>query len=153
VGTGLGIFGGNGNIVRDNWIWDNWRDGVKLLWVPAAARGEPDKGVDTSFDNAFTGNHIGVRPDGTRDPNGNDFWWDEQGRGNCFSDNFGAGGAAPSSNVLLGLPACGSPRASLYSPNGDTTKTSSQASCATWDPYENSDPPGCDWFTRPPEPR
>jgi hypothetical protein len=153
VGTGLGIFGGNGNIVRDNWIYDNWRDGIKLLYVPAAARGEPDKGTDTSFDNAFTNNHIGVRPDGTRDPNGNDVWWDEQGRGNCWSGNSGAAGAAPSSNVLLGLPECGSLRASIFNPTGDTTKTSSQASCATWDPYENSDPPGCDWFTRPPEPR
>ena len=50
VGTGIGIFGGNGDIVRDNYIYDNWRDGVKLLYVPAAFRGEPDKGIDTSFD-------------------------------------------------------------------------------------------------------
>ncbi len=36
---------------------------------------------------------------------------------------------------------------------GDQAKLASQASCATWDPYENPDPPGCDWFTRPPEPQ
>ena len=42
VGTGIGIFGGNGDIVRDNHIYDNWRDGMKLLFVPAAFRGEPD---------------------------------------------------------------------------------------------------------------
>jgi hypothetical protein len=53
VGTGIGIFGSNGDIVRDNWIYDNWRDGAKLLYVPAAFRGELDKGVDTSFDNTF----------------------------------------------------------------------------------------------------
>ena len=70
VGTGIGIFGGNGDIVRDNWIYDNWRDGVKLLYVPANFRGEPDKGIDTSFDNTFERNRMGVRPDGTRDPNG-----------------------------------------------------------------------------------
>ena len=99
VGTGIGIFGGNGDIVRDNWIYDNWRDGVKLLHVPASFRGEPDKGIDTSFDNTFAANMMGVRPDGTRDPNGNDFWWDEQGRGNCWSDNKGPGGAEPTSNV------------------------------------------------------
>jgi hypothetical protein len=152
VGTGIGIFGGNGDIVRDNYIFDNWRDGAKLLYVPAAFRGEPDKGRDTSFDNQFVNNHMGVRPDGARDPNGNDFWWDEEGAGNCFSGNAGPGGAAPSSNMppLLGLPACGGPR--IDSP-GNPTKTSSQATCATWDPYDNPDPPGCDWFVRPQEPQ
>jgi hypothetical protein len=35
---------------------------------------------------------------------------------------------------------------------GNPAKTASQATCATWDPYENPDPPGCDWFDRPPEP-
>ena len=161
VGTGIGIFGGNGDIVRDNWIYDNWRDGVKLLHVPAAFRGEPEKGIDTSFDNTFADNVMGVRPDGTRDPNGNDFWWDEQGRGNCWSGNKGPGGAEPSSNVpavaatpltpaVGGLPPC--PGSSTYSP-GKPEKSASQATCATWDPAENTDPPGCDWFTRPQEPR
>jgi hypothetical protein len=51
---------------------------------------------------------------------------------------------------LLGLPPCGGPR--VDSP-GDPTKTSSQATCATWDPYDNTDPPGCDWFVRPQEPQ
>jgi hypothetical protein len=150
VGTGIGIFGGNRDIVRDNLIYDNWRDGVKLLFVPAAFRGEPEKGIDTSFDNQFTGNRMGVRPDGTRDPNGNDFWWDEEGRGNCWSGNVGAAGGQPTSNVILGLPAC--PGSTVFSP-GVPTKTASQATCATWDPYENPDPPGCDWFVRPPEPQ
>ena len=150
VGTGIGIFGGNGDIVRDNYIYDNWRDGVKLLFVPAAFRGEPDKGIDTSFDNRFADNKMGVRPDGVRDPNGNDFWWDEEGSGNCWSGNVGPAGGTPSSNVLTGLPAC--PGSTVFSP-GVPVKTASQATCSTWDPYENPDPPGCDWFTRPEEPR
>ena len=161
VGTGIGILGGNGDIVRDNWIYDNWRDGVKLLYVPAAFRGEPEKGIDTSFDNTFADNMMGVRPDGARDPNGNDFWWDEQGRGNCWSGNKGPGGAAPSSNVpvvpatpmapaLGGLPPC--PGSTVVLP-GDPAKSASQATCSTWDPATNTDPPGCDWFTRPPEPQ
>jgi hypothetical protein len=150
VGTGLGIFGGNGDVVRDNYIYDNWRDGVKLLYVPAAFRGEPDKGIDTSFDDQITGNHMGVRPDGTRDPNGNDVWWDEEGRNNCFSGNVGPGGAKATSNVLTGLPDC--PGSSTFMP-GIPTKTASQATCSTWDPFTNPDPPGCDWFTRPEEPQ
>ena len=32
----IGIFGGNGDIARNNYIYDNWRDGIKLLFVPAA---------------------------------------------------------------------------------------------------------------------
>ena len=52
--------------------------------------------------------------------------------------------------VILGLPAC--PGSNVFSP-GVPTKTASQATCATWDPYENPDPPGCDWFVRPPEPQ
>jgi len=91
-----------------------------------------------------------VRPDGTRDPNGNDVWWDEQGRGNCFSGNVGPNGAAPTSNVATGLPAC--PGSSVLMP-GIPTKTASQATCSTWDPFTNPDPPGCDWFTRPEEPK
>jgi hypothetical protein len=39
----------------------------------------------------------------------------------------------------------------VFSP-GNPAKTASQATCATWDPNDNPDPPGCDWFTRPPEP-
>ena len=50
---------------------------------------------------------------------------------------------------MIGLPAC--PGSDRERP-GSQAKTASQASCATWDPYENTDPPGCDWFTRPPEP-
>src|SRR5918999_1851207 len=150
VGTGIGIFGGNRDIVRDNFIYDNWRDGVKLMFVPAAFRGEPEKGIDTSFDNTFADNHMGVRPDGARDPNGNDFWWDEQGKGNCWSGNVGPAGGDTSSNVATGLPPC--PGSSVFSP-GDPSKTASQATCSTWDPYTNPDPPGCDWFTRPQEPR
>jgi hypothetical protein len=52
--------------------------------------------------------------------------------------------------VLTGLPAC--PGSTVFSP-GIPHKTASKATCATWNPYENPDPPGCDWFTRPEEPR
>lgn len=149
VGTGALIAGGNGNIVRNNRVWDNWRDGFKLFYVPANFRGEPEKGIDTSFDNRFEGNRMGTRPDGTRDPNGNDFWWDEEGSGNCWTANTGPGGAPPTSNSPL--PDC--PGSPVFSP-GNPDKTASQAPCAAWDPQDEDlqDPPGCDWFTRPPEP-
>ena len=154
LGTGIGMFGANANIVRGNYIYDNWRDGLKLLWVPANFRGEsnPTNEIDTSFDNHYTDNHMGVRPDGTRDPNGNDFWWDGEGKGNCWQGNVGPAGAEVTSNQVLGLPTC--PGATVFSP-GNPEATASQVTCSQWDPQseEFDDPPGCDWFTPQPEPR
>ena len=151
VGTGILIAGGNGNIVRRNRFWDNWRGGVRLLYVPATFRGEsdPDKTFDTSNANQFTGNVFDERPDGTRDPNGTSFWWDEEGAGNCWAGNRGFQGAPITSDPAT-LPGC--PVGSLFTP-GNVAKTLSQASCSTWSPKDNTDPPGCDWFIRPQEPQ
>ena len=170
VGTGLLIAGGNGNVVKNNFFFDNWRNGVRLLWVPAAVRGEPDlaKQRDTSNHNRFVGNQMGFRPSGVRDPNGNDpnagrptqkgdgyadFWWDQEGAGNCWRGNRGPGGRAPTTNGFrFACPVTAPP-----TPAGDPAKTGSQASCAAWDPNPgptyNPDPTGCDWFRTPPEPR
>jgi hypothetical protein len=151
VGTGILIAGGNGNIVRRNRFWDNWRGGVRLFYVPATFRGENDPTItfDTSNANQFTDNVFDERPDGTRDPNGTSFWWDEEGAGNCWSGNRGFHGAPVTSDPAT-LPAC--PVGSLFTP-GNMAKVLSQASCSTWDPQDNTDPPGCDWFTRPEEPQ
>jgi hypothetical protein len=161
VGTGALIAGGNGNIVRDNDVYDNWRSGFRLFWVPAALRGDndPSKTYDTSNSNRYTTNRMGVRPDGTRDPNGTDgdFWWDEEGTGNCWQDNTGFGGAAittmpgyPIASIPTTLPGC--PGGNIFSP-GNPARVASQVTCATWNPTDQTDPPGCDWFTRPQEPQ
>lgn len=158
VGTGLLIAGGNGNIARNNYFYDNWRQGIMLLWVPTALRGDDSTGqsindssnqYDTSNKNAFENNSMGFRPDGTRDPNGVDFWWDEEGAGNCWSGNKGPGGAAVTSDPAT-LPAC--PDGSAFTP-GRPEKQAPNVPCATWDPMTNTDPPGCDWFTQPSEPK
>lgn len=148
VGTGMLIAGG---IVRGNRFWDNWRSGARLMWVPAAARGEPDptKTYDTSHNNAFEDNVMGIAPGGASDPNREDFWWDEEGSGNCWSGNVAFNGKKPKSDPDP-LPAC--PNTAPFSP-GNPEKQASQATCATWDPQTNTDPPGCDWFTVPPEPK
>ena len=129
--------------------------------MPAAFRGEPDKGIDTSFDNTFADNMMGVRPDGTRDPNGNDFWWDEEGRGNCWSDNKGPGGAdadleragrtRDADRTRDRRPAAvpGPEHAVAGQPDEDVVA----GDCSTWDPATNTDPAGCDWFVRPQEPQ
>lgn len=160
AGTGILIAGGNGNIAKGNRIYDNWRDGIKLLWVPRALRGEDPTGqsvntednFDTSLDNKFTNNVMGTDPAGKRDPNGRDFWWDMEGRGNCWSGNTGAGGAKVTANLPTGLPDC--PGSPVLLP-GNPAEQASQISCATWNPYDPAlrDPPGCDWFRVPPEPK
>jgi hypothetical protein len=161
VGTGMLIGGGNENLVRRNRVYDNWRNGTMLFWVPATARGEldPSKEFDTSYGNEQLANRMGVRPDGTADPNGLDFWWDEEngyeefpglpGVLNCWEDNVAARGAKLTSDPAE-LPACDGTR--VFQP-GDPEKVASQTTCATWDPETNTDPPGCDWFTLPPEPQ
>ena len=161
VGTGIGIFGGNGNVVRENYIYDNWRDGAKLMVIPAVLRGDdptnqsqnnPGDQIDTSLDNTYSANYMGIKPDGTRAPNGNDFWWDEGGKGNCWDNNKSSAGSRPTSNVLSGLPSCGAKSSTPVPPN--PLKSASQVSCATWDPQDEflRDPPGCDWFVTPRKP-
>ncbi len=70
VGTGMLIAGGNDNIVEGNYIFDNWRRGTMLHWVPSSFRGEPDpaKGFDTSNNNAYVDNCMGIRPPNLRAP-------------------------------------------------------------------------------------
>jgi hypothetical protein len=126
-----------------------------LFWVPGELRAEdptgqsaPVSSYETSHQNQYVGNRMGVRPDGRRDPNGVDFWWDEEGHGNCWSGNNGPRGGAFTSDpmTLFACPA-GSPDSA-----GNGQKQASLFACATWDPMTNPDPVGCDWFTRPAEP-
>jgi hypothetical protein len=165
MGIGIGIAGGNDNIIRNNRIWDNWRYGTYQFWVPSALRGEDPTGqsdegttnpYETSHRNRYIGNLMGVRPDGKADRNGVDFWWDEEGGGNCWSGNSGPGDgdavSAPTSDPgppLRSLPGC--PEGSVFSP-GNPGKGAMIAPCATWS-EQDRDPPGCDWFTLPPEPK
>jgi len=81
IGTGLLVAGGDYNFFRDNWVYDNWRAGFMLFWVPAFIRNENalDKQGDTSHHNRFLANRMGFSPSGQRLPNGTDFWWDGQG--------------------------------------------------------------------------
>ena len=101
VGTGMWIAGGNWHQVRNNRFWDNWRRGTMLFAVPDSLICGPDSGnqqagcnagsFSTSHYNGFYDNLMGARPDGTSDPNGTDFWWDQfaGNRGNCWYRNSG----------------------------------------------------------------
>jgi hypothetical protein len=150
VGTGIVIGGGNANLVSGNWIYDNWRWGTFLVGVPAFLRDdmEPTHQFDTSHNNRFIGNRMGWAPSGKVLPNGIDFWWDEQGEGNCWLANLAAQGQTITSDPML-LPVCEStplpglpvhPKQLLVAP------------CAAADPQRPDEAIGCDWFETPPEP-
>lgn len=147
-GTGVIIQGGNGNIVRNNRIYDNWRDGARLSWTPAFLRGVKDlrRQQDTSHDNRFVDNILGIAPDGGVQPNRLDFWWDAQGRGNCWDGN-----AAPDGRGIVSsppqMPPCPGSRQIRV---GDIGKMLTVITCATWDPQKNTNPPGCSWMAGPP---
>lgn len=152
VGTGMMIAGGNNNFVHMNEVFDNWRNGVMLFGVPAAVRGEPEKGLDTSHDNHYVDNVFGFAGD-VADPNGLDVWWDDQGLGNCWQGNTSSHGEVTSNTLLpTGLPDCDSGGSDNPS---ETQKTLSLAPCVTYDRNdpELRDPPGCDWFDTPEEPQ
>ena len=171
VGTGVMIAGGNQNLVEDNLIYDNWRNGVMLFWVPTilreSASGFEDVGpglieanqdqFEVSHDNWFRNNAMGETPDGLVQPNGTDFWWDDQGGGNCWEGNTStatedgsATSNSPHTNLnLTTLPTCDQP--SLDVPS-NAVKSAGIAPCATYDREDEPDPAGCDWFDSPQEP-
>jgi hypothetical protein len=170
VGTGLWIAGGNAHQVRNNYIYDNWRRGTMLFSVPdqlvcgEAAGGNQQAGCDpngqtTSYDNSFYDNYMGMRPDGTADPNGTDFWWDPYPgtTGNCWWGN-----KTPKGVALTYSPATSAPFPDCDNGNkrgesigtGNPAQTGELLSCVAAFESRSFDPNGpCPWFKTPPEPQ
>ena len=153
VGTGIIIAGGNYNLVKDNWIYDNWRQGIMQLWIPAPLRDEMDplKLYDTSNHNHYVGNKMGIAPDGTKLHNGIDFWWDDEGVGNCWDDNLSSRGQ-PTDNFLVHPARCDKGGSVLLP--GLVVKDAGFLGCLQYnraDPVWR-DPPLCEWFDSPVKP-
>jgi hypothetical protein len=90
VGVGIFIAGGNGNEIRGNMIYDNWRRGTMLINVPDSFSDESrTSAYSVSHRNRYHDNVFGVAPDGTKMPNGVDNWWDEapNQEDNCWFNN------------------------------------------------------------------
>ncbi|MDQ2648460.1 MAG: right-handed parallel beta-helix repeat-containing protein [Actinomycetota bacterium] len=147
VGTGVLFAGGNYNLVNDNEIYDNWRSGVMLFWVPGIIRGDTEvlAQLDTSNYNRVADNRFGFHPAGVVQPNGVDLWWDDQGIGNCWEGNVAASGTV-SFDALLPLPDCAI--GSLL-PAGNAVKSLQLLPCGEYNRTSNPAPPNCDWFTTP----
>ena len=152
VGTGVLMAGGNSNFIDDNLIYDNWRAGAMLFYVPGAVRGDytPAAQTDTSNDNHYTGNRLGFHPSGVIQPNGVDFSWDEQGTGNCWEGNVSSAGMVTDDTQVVALPDCAS--GGSASPVGNLVTTARNAPCATYNREDEPDPVGCNWFDSPVRP-
>lgn len=152
VGTGILMAGGNSNFIDDNLIYDNWRAGAMLFYVPGAVRGDytPGAQFDTSNNNHYTDNRLGFHPSGVTQPNGVDFSWDEQGVGNCWQGNVSSTGEVTDDTQVVPLADCDS--GGSNSPVGNLTKTAQNAPCATYNREDMPDPPGCNWFDSPVQP-
>jgi hypothetical protein len=170
IGVGALIAGGDSNVVRNNWIYDNWRRGTMLLAVPdeIACAPNPDAGSppctpksasSTSNDNLYTQNIMGRSPEGKQMPNGVDFWWDEfpSNKGNCWTSNTGIDGTGKSITsdpprqpvdgaTLPGyLPEdCNSPGSTGQ---GDPAKEAMLLDCAG-----NGNDGVCEWYKMPAKP-
>jgi len=146
VGTGVINPGGNYNIWRENFVYNNSYAGFVTSWVPGFVRNDTRLGAqfDTSHHNRYYGNRMGVKPDGTRAPNGMDFWWDGQGVGSCWQTPS-SDGAEP-----VVLPQCGADEmpAGLGTARylAEPGKVLKLYVCADYDQASQRIPSDCDWF-------
>jgi hypothetical protein len=146
VGTGVLVIGGNYNVFRDNWVYDNWKIGIVQTWVPGVARSDNRWSAqgETSHNNRYTANHMGTSATGQRLPNGVDYFWDGEGTGNCWE--------TASSDVVqpMTIPRCsaGGPQRLISDPNLLVLFVQ----CSNYDLSTKTLPAGCDWFTSQPRP-
>jgi hypothetical protein len=146
VGTGILVIGGNYNVFRDNWIYDNWKIGIVQTWVPGVARNDNRWSAqgETSHNNRYLANHMGISAVGQRLPNGLDYFWDGEGTGNCW-DTATADVVEP-----MTIPRCtaGGPARLISDPNLLVLFVD----CSNYDLSTRALPAGCDWFTSQPRP-
>jgi hypothetical protein len=174
VGTGMWIAGGNDNIVRNNYFYDNWRRGVMLFAVPDQVICGP-AGIDptllagcnpaavppsTSYRNEFYGNTMGRTPGllGSQQPNGTgdvttgrtDFWWDQflGTTGNCWRNNIGKDGTPLSVTSTPPAPLLPSDCGLSIGTVGPQQEPE-LLNCLADIEFDTST---CDWFTTPSKP-
>jgi hypothetical protein len=175
IGVGMVIGGGDDNITRNNFIYDNWRRGTMLIAVPDVVSCAPNadagappcapKGLATTSNrNRYYNNVMGRSPEGKVMPNGVDFWWDEfpTNSGNCWYSNLGSDGKTSSitsdpppppvegTSVPRFLPQdCDSP---ATVGTGSPLKEAVLVACVVGFEQNSYDATVCDWFAPPAKP-
>jgi MYXO-CTERM domain-containing protein len=123
------------------------------FWVPAPLRDEfdPSKLYDTSNYNRTFGNRMGLTPSGETKHNGADFWWDDQGLGNCWEGNTSSRGE-PTDNFVVDPGRCADGGSTLLP--GIPAKDAGFLSCSQYDRADPTwrHPPACEWFDTPAKP-
>jgi hypothetical protein len=139
VGNGVINPGGNYNIWRDNWIYDNHYSGFVTSFVPGFVRNDTrwEAQFDTSHHNRYIDNKMGVSETGESLPNGLNFWWDGQGVGSCWTP-------MPRTNIRT-LPDCSS-SLGTHRYFGEPAGTLKMYVCADYDGRKQRIPAGCDWY-------
>ncbi len=160
TGVGIVLYGGAGNVVRDNNVFGNYKWGIASFSGPGeifvANVGDDAKNID----NQIVENKMGREG---ADPNGEfDFWNDGTGGGNCWSANSAGATFAPGNGkVPLAeiYPGCPQPQVlsdqvhSLNIAAGLQIDLGNEANPATILGYAGSTPPQkqeCSWVRRVP---
>ena len=150
------IIDGNRDLVRNNWIYDNWRFGEGSPSCADRPRGEDPTGQSDpppSYDlnnNGYTGNRDGRRAERQARPERHRLLVGRGGRGQLLGRQPG-----PAAGALTNVPTAAA-RLPGRQPVHRRRRRPSRASCS---PARRgtrrriTDPPGCDWFKRPPEPK
>ncbi|HEY3018749.1 MAG TPA: hypothetical protein VGJ32_01070, partial [Solirubrobacteraceae bacterium] len=175
IGVGIVTGGGDDNVYRDNYIYDNWRRGTMLIAVPdvISCAPNPDAGAppctpegfaSTSNRNRYYDNVMGRAPDGRVLPNGVDFWWDEfpTNSGNCWYSNIGSDGTTGSVTGDPPTPPVEGTSIPRFLPEdctaptnvgtGDPLKEAVLTACVADFEQGSYDATVCDWFAPPERP-
>jgi hypothetical protein len=149
VGVGIFIAGGNNNEISGNRIYDNWRRGTMLLNVPDSLSDEKKTTANSvSHRNRYHNNVMGIAPDGSKLPNGVDFWWDEapDQHDNCWFDN---GDVTTDPPGPLMPSNCSNTSAGVTYPSKLSTELAPCAGSIATDEYDAN---SCPWFRTPDKP-
>jgi hypothetical protein len=113
----------------------------------------------TSYNNQLHGNVMGRAPDGSRAPNGLDFWWDEYAgnTGNCWYDNTGANGDRASLTAMPPLAPVAGQSLPHFLPENCATSVGTGGAVQEAELINclgdiSFDTGTCPWFSTPPKP-
>ena len=153
VGTGILVIGGNYNVFRNNYVYDNWKIGIVQTWVPGIARNDTDWSAqgETSHNNRYLSNVMGTSATGQGLPNGIDYFWDGEGTGNCWetaTTDVVQPQTLPRCSAANPMGAAGGPERVISDPNLLVLFVE----CSNYDLSSKTLPAGCDWFTSQPRP-
>jgi hypothetical protein len=158
TGVGIILYGGDGNVVKQNNVFGNYKWGIASFSGPGeiyvANEGDEAKNVN----NQIVENQMGR---GGADPNGEyDFWNDDTGGGNCWGANSAGASYAPGNGsvpIASIYPACPQPTVeydrvkSLNLGAGLQLNLANESDPSTILGYAGSSPPQtqqCSWVRR-----